>query len=217
MTTPPQSNPQTSPRLFFAVELSNRVREDLADLSSRMEKAARFTPAKISWVPAENFHLTLYFMGNLPRQIAESLKVEVPPLIGGLPSFDLDVRKLGMFPSDPKTPPRVLWIGIHKPPAELFLLRDRCADALRKCGLPVPDQDFHPHVTLARIKSTKGLGPFRKQIQLHDFHKSGKTEVERLVLMESITGDGPARYQPWATFPLSPREAPEKGDDKVPS
>ncbi|MCC5875864.1 MAG: RNA 2',3'-cyclic phosphodiesterase, partial [Candidatus Sumerlaeia bacterium] len=204
MTDTQESKSQTSHRLFFAIELSTGVHQNLVDLSSRMEKAVLFTPAKILWAPPENFHLTLYFLGDLERNSAIKLREQTASLLAGFEQFKIDVRRLGMFPSDPKEPPRVLWIGVHNPPPALMELRQRCADALKSSHLPIPDQDFSPHVTLARIKSTKGLGPFRKQIEPHKFFKAGKSLVTHLTLMESITGDGPARYQPWATFPLNP-------------
>lgn len=212
MTAQPESKSQTSHRLFFAIELDMGVHQNLADLSSRMTKAALFTPAKIAWAPPENFHITLFFLGKTEQNSAQALRDHTAPLVANIEQFQIDVRRLGMFPTDPKEPPRVLWIGVHNPPPALTELRQKCAEALHLARLPVPEQDFSPHITLARIKSTKGLGPFRKQIEPHKFHKAGKSLVTHLTLMESITGDGPARYQPWATFPLKPAPIPEQQD-----
>lgn len=208
MTDNHPSKHQTTRRLFFAVQPPEGIRANMADFATRLQKASLFTPIRMVWVPAENFHLTLYFMGDLPAAAIDPLCEATERRLAGLPSFTLDYRRLGLFPSDTESPPRVLWLGIHKPPEALHNLRKACANALRDASLPVPDQQFSPHITLARFKSTRGLGPFRKQIRDYEFYRAGKGTVTEAHLMESITGSGPARYVSLQSFPLqeSPTE-----------
>lgn len=214
MTNQPQSNDQTTRRLFFAIQPPEAIRANIADFASRLQKAALFTPVRLKWVQAEGFHVTLYFMGDVPAALLEPLREAAAERIARVPSFTLDYRRLGVFPADTSEPPRVLWLGIHRPPPAARLLREACADALREAGLPVPDQDFSPHVTLARFKSTRGLGPFRKQTRDYEFYRAGKGAVGSAHLMESLTGSGPAQYVSIGAFPLkedTPEGAP--GDD----
>ncbi len=211
-------------RLFFAVEITEEVRAAVATLSTRLQKAAHFTPLRASWVPAESFHLTLYFLGNLERARAEVLARNLPRAAQGISPFILDFRKLGVFPPEGPKPPRVLWLGVHRPPEALSELRRNCATVIRAAGLEVPSQDFSPHLTLARFRSTKGLAVFRRQLREYENAKVGKSEVRRVVLMQSITGRGPARYEPWAAADFSPpkpdlhtpiaHEEDESGDKK---
>lgn len=190
-------------RLFFAVELDEAVRQNLASLVERLQKAAQFTPVRISWVPASHFHTTLYFLGETSQQIADQLATLLPEAVKDIPPFPLDIRHIGVFPKDSGRPPRVLWAGVHNPPDALMRLRERCASIIARAGLPVPDQNFTPHITLARFRSAKGLHPFQRVLQEYQFFKAGKCEVGRLALMESHTGGGPARYEPYATAPFS--------------
>ena len=188
-------------RIFVALELDPETRASLADLSTRLQKAALFTPARFSWVPESNLHLTLFFLGPISVHHARNLLHRTSLAVAECAPFEIDVRHLGYFPSAGE-PPRVLWTGIHNPPPELTALRARCADAIADAGLPVPDQQFTPHNTLARIKSTKGLREFQKATDSYRFTKCGKSLVKAVTVMESVTGDGPATYRPFGHAPL---------------
>jgi 2'-5' RNA ligase len=188
------------PRLFFAVEISGDVRDALADLNRRLQKAAQFTPAKITWVPPENFHITLFFLGEVELGTALKLKELLPNAVSEVEPFSLDMRHIGTFPKGGKVPPRVLWVGSFNTPEGMHRLRKGCASVIAQAGLPIPEQDFSPHITLARFRSGAGLGPFLKILREYEHYKAGKSPVTRLVLMESQTGGGPARYAPYATM-----------------
>ncbi|HMZ51113.1 MAG TPA: RNA 2',3'-cyclic phosphodiesterase [Candidatus Sumerlaeota bacterium] len=191
-------------RLFFAVEVCPEVRDTIAETVSRLQKAAHFTPAQVLWSPSENYHITLYFLGSVPVSTADSLRnfvqTEKPPVA----PFKLDFRHISTFPEGRGQLPKVLWAGVHNPPAELKQLRAWTGGLIARAKLPVPDQNFTPHVTVARFKGTKGLFPFRKLLEAYKFQKFGTCHVARIVLMESITGNGPARYEPFATANLQP-------------
>ena len=194
-------------RIFLAVELSPDVHGAVAELSSRLQKGAQFTPARLVWAPESNLHVILYFLGPVSRAKTDALAREVQNYAPTCAPFTLDLRGVGIFPKQANVPPKVLWIGVHKPPAGLLTLRDACATAIRRAGLEVPDQDFLPHITLARFKSTKGLTPLMTQLRNHEFAKLGKSPVAQVTLMESITGGGQARYEAIARFPLAdPKE-----------
>ena len=53
-------------RLFVALDLPWSVREQLAALSGSGIPGAR-------WVPPENFHLTLRFIGDIPSHVARDV------------------------------------------------------------------------------------------------------------------------------------------------
>jgi 2'-5' RNA ligase len=203
MTAPPQPAPL---RLFIAVELDDPTRLALTKLADSLAKAARFTPARLVWVPPQNFHLTLFFLGATPPGIAHEIARQMQYCASNCAPFALDVRHISTFPQTRGVPPKVLWVGIHRPPEALTALREAMADALRAAGARVPDQNFTPHITLARFKSTKGLTPLMNQIRPYQFTHVGVSRVDRVTLMESLTGDGPAVYRPVQQFPLAQSE-----------
>ena len=195
---------RTDVRLFFAVELGPEVRQRVAELASRLQKAAIFTPVRLSWVKPENYHITLFFLGDVPKDRAEKLARVLPDVARGLPCFDLDIRHLGTFPESGNSPPKVLWMDCHRVSPTLLKLREQCAKAIQRANLKVPDQDFSPHVTIARFKSTKGLREFSRLMKDYLHYKAGKCQVNRIVLMESRTGGGEATYVPYASALLDP-------------
>lgn len=207
--TPESPSPVRSDvRLFFAVELGPEVRERVADLASRLQKAAVFTPVRLSWVKKENYHVTLFFLGEIPRGRADKLARILPDVARGIAGFNLDIRHLGTFPQTGHTPPKVLWMDCHRVAPELIKLREQCGTAILRAGLKLPEQDFSPHVTIARFKSTKGLREFGRLMKDYIHYKAGKCPVTRIVLMESRTGGGEATYVPYASALLDPPADP---------
>ncbi len=189
-------------RVFLAIEPSDEIRKSIGELSQKLQKASIFTPIKASWVPTDNFHVTLFFLGDIEPENLDRLTANLSTAAADVPPFEMDYRKIGYFPPDNRGPARVIWLGIHRPDAQITHLRKNCASLIAKSGLIVPEQDFSPHITLGRFKSTKGLADFQKIAAEYQDVKLGKSTVTRLVLMESITGKGPAIYKPFETAEL---------------
>lgn len=130
------------PRLFVAAELPEAVKERLAGISYGLPGAA--------WVPPEQMHLTLRFLG----EVEDGLFRDIREALGGLrsPSFYLTLKGLGHFPK--RGDPEVLWAGVAENP-ELVRLRNRIESLLVKRGAEPEARKFHPHVTLARVKEAR--------------------------------------------------------------
>jgi len=125
-------------RLFTAIELPDELRERLARLAFGIPRAR--------WVPEEQIHLTLRFIGEvdgvLYEDVVESLaEVENEP-------FSLRLQGVGCFP--PRRDPRVLWVGVAEPDPVARLKR-RIDRALAAAGIGPEGRKFSAHVTLARV------------------------------------------------------------------
>ena len=98
-------------------------------------------PAEAAPVPADRLHLTLHFIGNVPRDklpgLASGLKVAFAP-------FDLELRRGEVWPNS------VAVLQPDRTPTAMKWLHGDLAGALRNLELPVEDRPFRPHVTLAR-------------------------------------------------------------------
>ena len=130
-------------RLFVAIDLPDPVRQAVSALPRRVSGAR--------WVPDAQLHLTLCFIGSVADErlgpIADSLAG-----VGGKP-FSLRVTGAGTFPPGGRDP-RVLWLGLERVEALLELQR-RIEAALSAVEVPREARAFHPHVTLARLKSPR--------------------------------------------------------------
>ena len=99
-------------RAFLAVELSQKLRAEVA--LAQQELKQRFEPEmkrdmRISWVQPAKIHLTIKFLGDVDEQFIEPLRGVVEQTIGGQPSVNMPLERLGAFPRPHS--PRVLWVG----------------------------------------------------------------------------------------------------------
>ena len=112
----------------------------LAEISSGLPGAA--------WVPPEQLHLTLKFIGEVDNGFLPEIRRALDTV--HTRSFYLSLKGLGHFPL--RGNPEVLWAGV-RPNDELLRLRKKIETTLTGRGLPPDTRKFHPHVTLARIRS----------------------------------------------------------------
>lgn len=140
-------------RLFIGVELPAPCRDALSDLDPGLPG--------LRWLPAEQMHLTLSFLGdrNQSQQnaLTEGLRaVRVPP-------FFLPLQGVSSFARGGQ--PSVVWVGVGSGHPHLFALHKRIQDAILRVGLEADLRPFHPHVTVARAKgiSRQMLQPFLRR------------------------------------------------------
>jgi len=186
-------------RVFLAIEVPDAVRAALTGPLGSLEPLREVVRVNA----VERIHLTLHFLGHIPRADVERLPDALTPIVGRYPRFQLAAEGVGAFPSIGR--PRVLWAGITDIDLpRLVSLQADLGDALRKTGVAIEDR-FHPHLTLARIvrppKATerKLLREWSTRWGPTSF---GEIAVDHVSLMRSQLGGGPARYTTLATFDL---------------
>lgn len=165
-------------RLFTAIPITGDIKDRLSEISRPL--------SGFSWVPSENLHLTLKFIGNTRPPEADELlealeSVEFDP-------FEITVRSLGCFP--PKKQPSVLWAGV-KAPATLFELQEQIDEIALQHGAKPDRFDYQPHVTLARIHSTPKKEVAKMTEDFKDL-EAGRMKVSQFVLYESKLQPGGA-------------------------
>ena len=133
-------------RAFIALEIPAKVQKDIYHATSSLRNG---TGSLIRWVPAENIHLTLKFLGDISPPNVEFLAQMIRAEADSHHSFDIHLTGLGSFPS-PKRP-RVIYIGIQAP-AELEALQHAVESAARRLGYESEDRSFSPHLTIGRVK-----------------------------------------------------------------
>lgn len=139
-----EANGGEARRLFLALDLPEEHRQELRRRTARL---ARELPAA-RWVPAENLHLTLVFLGATPSGAVPELVAALAPAFAAGRPLELAVAGGGTFP--PGRPARVAWVGIQGPP-ELAAVQRRLARAVTETLARAPEKKpFHPHVTVAR-------------------------------------------------------------------
>jgi 2'-5' RNA ligase len=100
------------------------------------------------WVPVEQLHLTLRFIGDVDDALLLALRKGFRE-IQALP-LSLTFSGIGRFPA--RGNPRVLWVGLTTS-SPLLALQGQVELACVKAGVLKAEQRFSPHITVARLKS----------------------------------------------------------------
>lgn len=138
-------------RVFVAINSSEEERVRLAAATSPLRQAGY----PIRWVPTENIHLTLKFLGEVPQERVSEVSSAVDAAAAGIGPFDMTLQGAGAFPSPRR--PNVVWVGI-KANEQLAGLQAKIEAALESIGFPREDRRFSPHLTIGRAKR-KGARP----------------------------------------------------------
>jgi 2'-5' RNA ligase len=138
-------------RAFLALALPEEQRRQLA---THVEECSRRAPG-YRWVPAENLHLTLRFLGHVEPEVLERLRgllreVRQAP-------FELGLDGRGSF--GPRGAPRVVWLGIERGAPACADLAAALEEACQEVGLERESRSFQAHLTLARARSDSGRLP----------------------------------------------------------
>ena len=140
-------------RLFIGLKLPESCKAALRDLDPGLKG--------LRWLPAEQLHLTMSFLGDIDEAYHEPLRsalacVRVPP-------FFLPLAGVGSF--NARGRPSVVWVGVGKGHPHLFALHHHIQDAVLHVGLEPDLKPFRPHVTVARPCgiSRQALQPFLRR------------------------------------------------------
>ena len=148
-------------RLFIAIRLSDEMKKALVTCMHDLKKQG----VEGNYVPAQNLHMTLAFLGEYddPAKVKDVIR-KVP-----LPEFRLSLSEKGNFGN-------ILWAGVKGNQKLKTYVKDLRA-ALAEEGIPFDREKFVPHITLIRKVSAK------KPYQVH-LPKADMT-VKKASLMRS--------------------------------
>lgn len=185
------SRPEARPlRLFAAVEVPEDVRAGLAEAVVPLRE--RFPKAR--WVPAQNQHVTVKFLGSTYPRLVEWVTDMVSKVAGGHGVIRTHVEGLGAFPNNRKA--RVLWAGLDDVERRLERLAASLDEAVAKEFAP-EKRAFTPHLTVARFDPPVGLEP------LEVAYESAPFGIDRIVLFRSHLRRPAPVYEPIGIFPLT--------------
>lgn len=138
-------------RIFFAL-LPN---EKQIAACRAIQEAIREPEDGLKWVPPENMHITMLFVGDCSAEDLEKYTPIVHALVQKYAPLRWRLHRTGYFPG--RGDPRVLFCGVRYEGFAMPLLAKALRESWQKFSQKAVKDSFHPHITLAR--SRNGLAP----------------------------------------------------------
>ena len=181
-------------RVFIGIPIGHKIKSILPSLKSTVHCSRDI----IRWIPPDNIHLTLSFLGNISDK-------DIPNIVQSLENcitskyFKIKIESTGVFPS--ANFPKILWIGIGKGADDLTSLQQDIEISVRKFKGIYRREKFMPHITIARIRRSRrkiDVLPF-----LNTVYSPTELDVNSICLYESILLPKGTRYTVLTEFPLN--------------
>jgi len=179
-------------RCFIAAPCPAEIAEKLASAGNQLKG---FGGLKL--VRQENIHMTLKFLGEVSEEKVGQIARELEFLTQQR-RINVTVKGLGAFPKSSHA--NVVWAGVEDP-VGITELQRAIDEHLKPLGSP-PEERFHPHYTIARVKYAENREALAAAIKERNGEEYGSYTLGVIQLMESrLSPDGPA-YRELQRYPL---------------
>lgn len=166
-------------RAFIAIAVAPPI---LARLAAVQEELRRLD-ADVSWTRPEAIHITLKFLGEIPETHIAPLGEILTQIARRQSVFAITVAGTGVFPAPTRA--RVLWAGITEGTAALTTLAHAVDTATAAYGYPRETRPFHPHLTLGRVRSPRGIDQLLEHLGRYAHECFGDMRAKGLALLRS--------------------------------
>jgi 2'-5' RNA ligase len=183
-------------RSFIAIEVPLPLQARIGELQQEMKRL----DTDVKWVRPGGVHLTLRFLGTVPKEILEEIALAISPLISLKKPFDLRICGLGCFPSSRN--PRVIWLGIDRGSEQVSCLQETIEKKMVGIVLPSERRPFRPHLTIGRIRSLRGKGALAQAIEMDQHVEIGAFQAKEIILFQSELSPTGAVYTKLNIFPM---------------
>jgi 2'-5' RNA ligase len=179
-------------RAFVAIRPAAEVLDRIAAFLEEL----RDVGGDVRWVRPESLHATVQFLGEVPEREVPAIERALEATYRHQAPLDVECRGAGVFPGWRR--PRVVWVGLRGEGLEA--LAERTEAALAPLGFPPAEREFRPHVTLGRVRSSRGFEPVAARLRAATDSSFGRSRIECAVLFRSeLRPTGPV-YSALATL-----------------
>lgn len=181
-------------RLFVAFDIPESLKRSI---EKGLQKLRTALP-EVRWIPRNNWHATLKFLGEVPDERLPEVEAAVSSYLADFPPATSHLTEMGAFPSADKA--RVLWVGLRDDSGALAGLAASLDKGLGALGFRSESRPLHPHITVARIKLPVSVRHLFEQAGPYDFDES-PFDVTHATLYRSRLNRMGAEYQAMSSFP----------------
>lgn len=159
-------------RSFICIDFPDEIIKEITRVQSELAK----TKFQGKLTEPENLHLTLKFLGEVPKEVLEKVKSLLSSI--KFQKLELKLGKVGVFSH--RGNPRIVWIKLEGAP--IFKLQKEIDKSLK--DLFPKEERFMSHLTIARIKHAKDKRSFDLKIKSLTAKKL-KFEIDSFRLVRS--------------------------------
>jgi 2'-5' RNA ligase len=191
-------------RVFIAAPLPDAARDAVTAIVEGVRAGGVPGGGRdVRWVRLDGLHVTLRFLGptledriDMAREVVRRAAAQGEPI-------ELVIGGAGAFP--PSGRPRALWLGIHDGAQQLTALAANVDRHLVDAGWPPETRPFRVHLTLARADGVAAGAEVGARLRAAAADVRIPARIDQIGLFESLTGGGPARYEPLELVALEAR------------
>jgi 2'-5' RNA ligase len=144
-------------RTFLAIPLPTSLTQSASEWIAEMKEKHAVSPESkssamgIKWVPEDNLHLTLKFLGEVENIEVPRICNVVEDVCSHFDPFELNFIGSGFLPD--KARARVLTVAIEDRTQSLSAMVTQFEDRFADLGFKREPRDYVPHLTLGRVRS----------------------------------------------------------------
>ena len=131
-------------KIFIEIAIPKEMKKRL------IQKNKQWSGLPVKWVKEGNLHITVSFIGYVDESVIPDICQKVNEAVNSFESFEIIFNRIELGPS--AADPKMIWLS-GEPSPDLGRLNELIEEAL---GMhPQKHKEFHPHVTLGRIRKLK--------------------------------------------------------------
>lgn len=186
-------------RLFVAITPPQDKKEDIAKIINSIKRQNH----EVGWENPLNIHITLAFLGSVPRDLIPKISSALAKTAAKLPKIEIGVGSLGYFYN--KREDSIVFLDVIDREKVLREIHKDLSRNLLEEDFLISSR-FAPHITLGRLK--KQRHPHERKRMLaeiceREIEEIGNFTVENIDLYESVKDkDEESRYRVLRSFPL---------------
>ena len=182
-------------RTFLAVDFEPQVLERIC----RATDGLRERITSIRWVPQENLHLTIKFLGNIEEGKVTDIAAALGHRLSPFSRFSINAKGLGVFPERGR--PKILWVGLTG--KELTELATNVESCLLPLGFAPEQRSFTPHLTIGRWRQfDRSPAVLKQELENWRGRSFGESAVNEVILFQSELNPAGSIYRRLETFAL---------------
>jgi 2'-5' RNA ligase len=184
------SDPKARVRTFIAISVPAGVSSAFVQLQRSLEKQTGV--GLVHWTSPDQFHLTLSFLGHIAPAAAAQAGQALTRLCAAVRPFELGATGVGCFPNLRR--PKIIWAGLTGQIEELSHLQKSVEGATHHLSEKPSDRQFHPHLTLGRVRPSSNRSQTRRLAasvaSLSSFSVENWTVRELRLMRSDLSGQG---------------------------